>query len=258
MTKYKRLKNSQMMFGVVCVALFIAIALLLCMEIPTLSVAFLKLTPVTEIILYLSFLGSYLALNDEKSAYRPERDMKSQNKIKGLKVFLIIIFLSSFIKNSFINVLVSNGENLISNFIGSVINVVLSMPFFIMIISLHLFLKYGFCKEIKVITLISIVVSAFYALFKGLSYFYDYRGETSDLFIFSAVFQYAVCLIQYASNLFMFKGMKKYFSNKEEEFREIYKAEKKERKYPLLRENITEKNGFMLDSADDFLKSETE
>ena len=211
MLKYRFLKNSAKVLYISTGILFISnLILLLSLLVPSFESKIGFLSKLPDLSVYIFTFFSYLALNDEKSAHRKIKDIKSQKNVKLLKVFLIFIFIITFFKVTVMSIL--NGV-LLNLFL-----IVTSFSFFMLVLSCWCFYRDKNEGKIKFASLVSIVVSFAYLVFKFIMYqhpaFASGSGnadstESSNYHIV----QYIFCLVQYAVNILMLVLTNKYYEN---------------------------------------------
>ena len=248
MLKYRFLKNSA---KVLCVStgilLLSNLILLLNLLIPTFEAKIGFLSKLPDLSIYIFTFFSYLALNDEKAAHRKIKDIKSQKFIKVLKAILIVIFVSTFFKSL-----------VMSNLNGVALNlflIVTSFTFFMLVLSCWYFYRDKNEGKVKFISLVSIIVSFIYVIFKFVMFqnpVYPLVGVGVDntAYVNYQVVQYAFCILQYLVNILMLVCINKHYEKKETLSEAEEKAEVKIER-PEIIESIENEEGFGIDFIDD-------
>ena len=99
MLKYRFIKNSSKVILISTALLFISnLILLLSLVFSGFESKIGFLSKLPDVSVYIFTFLVFLALNDEKSAHRKTKDIKSQKSIIVLKGFLIFIFVMYFFK----------------------------------------------------------------------------------------------------------------------------------------------------------------
>ncbi|MBQ4104222.1 MAG: hypothetical protein IJC90_07150, partial [Clostridia bacterium] len=248
MLKYRFLKNSAKVLCVSTGVLLLSnLILLLGLLIPSFEEKIGFLSKLPDLSIYIFTFFSYLALNDEKAAHRKIKDIKSQKFIKALKVILIVIFVSTFFK-----------ALVMSNLNGVALNLFLtvtSFTFFMLVLSCWYFYRDKNEGKIKLISLVSIIVSLVYTIFKFVMYqnpVYPLGGVGVDntAFVNYQAIQYAFCILQYSTNILMLVCINKHYEKKEA----LAEAEEKAKvkiERPEIIESIENEDGFGIDFIDD-------
>ncbi len=248
MLKYRFLKNSAKVLCVSTGVLLLSNLILLSeILIPSFyeKIGFLSKLP--DLSIYIFTFFSYLALNDEKAAHRKIKDIKSQRFIKVLKAILIVIFASTFFK-----ALVMNNLN------GVVLNLFLtltSFAFFMLVLSCWYFYRDINEGKIKFMSLVSIIVSLIYMIFKFVMYqkpVFLLGGigvDNTGFFNYQAI-QYAFCILQYLANILMLVCINKHYE-KTEALLEAEEKAKVKIERPEIIESIENEEGFGMDFIDD-------
>ena len=206
------------------------------------KIGFLSKLP--DLSIYIFTFLSYLALNDEKAAHRKIKDIRNQKFIKALKVLLIVIFVSVFFKSLI--------GNLLSGVALNLFFVVTSFSFFMLILSCWYFYRDKNEGKIKLVSLLSVVVSLAYSVYKFIAvYPLTEMGAGNTEFINYQALQYAFCIFQYIINILMLVCINKHYQKKEiaEELKE---NEKPKPTRPEIIDNIETEDGFGIDFIDDF------
>ncbi len=248
MLKYRFLKNSAKVLCVSTGVLLLSnLILLLGLLIPSFEEKIGFLSKLPDLSIYIFTFFSYLALNDEKAAHRKIKDIKSQKFIKALKVILIVIFVSTFFK-----------ALVMSNLNGVALNLFLtvtSFTFFMLALSCWYFYRDKNEGKIKLISLVSIIVSLVYTIFKFVMYqnpVFSLGGVGVDntAFVNYQAIQYAFCILQYLVNILMLVCINKHYEKKEA----LAEAEEKSKvkiERPEIIESIENEDGFGIDFIDD-------
>lgn len=248
MLKYRFLKNSAKVLCVSTGVLLLSnLILLLGLLIPSFEEKIGFLSKLPDLSIYIFTFFSYLALNDEKAAHRKIKDIKSQKFIKALKVILIVIFVSTFFK-----------ALVMSNLNGVALNLFLtvtSFTFFMLVLSCWYFYRDKNEGKIKLISLVSIIVSLVYTIFKFVMYqnpVFSLGGVGVDntAFVNYQAIQYAFCILQYSTNILMLVCINKHYEKKET----LSEAEEKAKvkiERPEIIESIENEEGFGIDFIDD-------
>ncbi len=248
MLKYRFLKNSAKVLCISTGILFLSnLILLLSFLIPTFESKIGFLSKLPDLSIYIFTFFSYLALNDEKAAHRKIKDIKSQKKVKYLKAFLVLVFVITFFKGVI--------ERVLTGAIYNLFLVITSFTFFMLILSCWYFYRDREEGNIKFISVVSIVVSLAYAIFKFVMYQNPVVApavEGADMTEYNIyrVSQYAFCLFQYAVNILMLVFVNKYYEKKEAGCEAEEKIKEKPVR-PEIIDNIESEDGFGIDSIDD-------
>lgn len=259
MLKQRFLKNSSRLLLVATVILFLGnLVVTLFAFSNEFALRFTSLSKFPQLVSFLFPLLAYLSLNDEKSAHRKIKDVKSQRVVIYFKRFLVVIFASLFFKSA----ITTNLINLKSNFwnlVLSLILVVLSYSFFLTCVSLWYFIREKIDVKIRVVALVSTLVSLFYIFYKFLiSIIIDYPvvniSLNEDVLTKLDFSQQMLCLLQYAVNIVMLITFKKYYEKKEDELETIEQALTTHNN-PSVYDSIAEQKGYGMDFCDD-LKNE--
>ena len=255
MLKYRFLKNSAKVLYISTGILFLGnLILLLNLLFPTFETKIGFLSKLPDLSIYIFTFFSYLSLNDEKSAHRKIKDIKSQRKIKCLKVLLISIFALTFFKNVVANV--------VNDVAFSLFLVVTSFSFFMLVLSCWYFYRDKNEGKVKFASLISIVVSLAYAIFKFVSYLNPViapGGSGADFTEYNNYYikQYSFCIFQYAVNILMLLLISKHYAKREMQCEEDEKLKVKPVR-PAVVETIENPEGYGLDNIDDYVNSVSE
>jgi hypothetical protein len=245
MLKYRFLKNSAKVLSVSTGVLLLSnLILLLGLLIPSFESKIGFLSKLPDLSIYIFTFFSYLALNDEKAAHRKIKDLKSQKILKALKVLLIVIFASVFFKSLI--------GNLLSGVALNLFFVVTSFSFFMLILSCWYFYRDKNEGKIKLVSLLSVVVSLAYSVYKFIAvYPLTEMGAGNTEFINYQALHYAFCIFQYIINILMLVCINKHYQKKEiaEELKE---NEKPKPTRPEIIDNIETEDGFGIDFIDDF------
>lgn len=248
MLKYRFLKNSAKVLCVSTGVLLLSnLILLLGLLIPSFEEKIGFLSKLPDLSIYIFTFFSYLALNDEKAAHRKIKDIKSQKFIKVLKAILIVIFVSTFFK-----------ALVMSNLNGVALNlflIVTSFTFFMLVLSCWYFYRDKNEGKVKFISLVSIIVSFIYVIFKFVMFqnpVYPLVGVGVDntAFVNYQAIQYAFCIFQYVINILMLICINKHYEKKETLSEAEEKAEVKIER-PEIIESIENEEGFGIDFIDD-------
>ncbi len=244
------------LFTAAVTALSIGVVILTLAEIPQLKNFANSIMFFTEISLYVFVIVAYFALNDEKNAFRPQKDILNQKKIKRIKIFLVAIFLVSLLKPTLQSLIttINSNSSLVTDMLLSLFNVIFSMPTLLLAVSLRYYFRDANSSKVRIYSLVSVIVSGAYFSYKFVAYFINYSNVELPISIFSEFSQYMFCLLQYGVNIFMFTRLKKYFEVMQGKKQETEKEKISNNEYPLVRESITENSGFGLDNADDFVR----
>ncbi len=244
MLKYRFLKNSAKVLSVSTGVLLLSnLILLFSLLIPTFEDKIGFLSKLPDLSIYIFTFLSYLALNDEKAAHRKIKDIRSQKFIKALKVLLIVIFVSVFFKSLI--------GNLLSGVALNLFLVVTSFSFFMLILSCWYFYRDKNEGKIKLVSLLSVVISLVYSVYKFIAvYPLTEMGAGNTEFINYQALQYAFCIFQYIVNILMLVCINKHYQKKEiaEELKE---NEKPKPTRPEIIDNIETEDGFGIDFIDD-------
>ena len=204
------------------------------------------LNKLPELSIYIFTFFSYLALNDEKSAHRKIKDIKSQNCVRVLKGILVAIFITHFFKGLIEKKLLGI-DNSFSRLFLSAFLIISSFSFFLMLVSLWYFIRDRKEGKVKIFSLISFFTSLFYLLYK----FILYSSIVEDDFIlFSEVSQHILCIIEYSVNILMFFSMKMHFERKEIQLGKI-EDDKPKMLRPEVIDSIETEEGYGIDLIDD-------
>lgn len=245
MLKYRFLKNSAKVLSVSTGILLLSnLILLFSLLIPKFEDKIGFLSKLPDLSIYIFTFLSYLALNDEKAAHRKIKDIRNQKFIKALKVLLIVIFVSVFFKSLI--------GNLLSGVALNLFFVVTSFSFFMLILSCWYFYRDKNEGKIKLVSLLSVVVSLAYSVYKFIAvYPLTEMGAGNTEFINYQALQYAFCIFQYIVNILMLVCINKHYQKKEiaEELKE---NEKPKPTRPEIIDNIETEDGFGIDFIDDF------
>lgn len=245
MLKYRFLKNSAKVLSVSTGVLLLSnLILLFSLLIPKFEDKIGFLSKLPDLSIYIFTFLSYLALNDEKAAHRKIKDIRNQKFIKALKVLLIVIFVSVFFKSLI--------GNLLSGVALNLFFVVTSFSFFMLILSCWYFYRDKNEGKIKLVSLLSVVVSLAYSVYKFIAvYPLTEMGAGNTEFINYQALQYAFCIFQYIINILMLVCINKHYQKKEiaEELKE---NEKPKPTRPEIIDNIETEDGFGIDFIDDF------
>ena len=245
MLKYRFLKNSAKVLSVSTGVLLLSnLILLFSLLIPKFEDKIGFLSKLPDLSIYIFTFLSYLALNDEKAAHRKIKDIRNQKFIKALKVLLIVIFVSVFFKSLI--------GNLLSGVALNLFLVVTSFSFFMLILSCWYFYRDKNEGKIKLVSLLSVVVSLAYSVYKFIAvYPLTEMGVGNTEFINYQALQYAFCIFQYIVNILMLVCINKHYQKKEiaEELKE---NEKPKPTRPEIIDNIETEDGFGIDFIDDF------
>ena len=245
MLKYRFLKNSAKVLSVSTGVLLLSnLILLFSLLIPKFEDKIGFLSKLPDLSIYIFTFLSYLALNDEKAAHRKIKDLKSQKILKALKVLLIVIFVSVFFKSLI--------GNLLSGVALNLFLVVTSFSFFMFVLSCWYFYRDKNEGKIKLVSLLSVVVSLAYSVYKFIAvYPLTEMGAGNTEFINYQALQYAFCIFQYIINILMLVCINKHYQKKEiaEELKE---NEKPKPTRPEIIDNIETEDGFGIDFIDDF------
>ena len=244
MLKYRFLKNSAKVLSVSTGVLLLSnLILLLGLLIPSFEDKIGFLSKLPDLSIYIFTFLSYLALNDEKAAHRKIKDLKSQKILKALKVLLIVIFVSVFFKSII--------KNLLSGVALNLFLVVTSFSFFMFVLSCWYFCRDKNEGKIKLISLLSVVISLAYSVYKIIAvYPLGEMGDDNTALLNYQVVQYAFCILQYATNILMLVCINKHYQKKEiaEELKE---NEKPKPIRPEIIDNIETEEGFGIDFIDE-------
>ena len=244
MLKYRFLKNSAKVLSVSTGVLLLSnLILLLGLLIPSFESKIGFLSKLPDLSIYIFTFFSYLALNDEKAAHRKIKDLKSQKILKALKVLLIVIFVSVFFKSII--------KNLLSGVALNLFLVVTSFSFFMFVLSCWYFCRDKNEGKIKLISLLSVVISLAYSVYKIIAvYPLGEMGDDNTALLNYPVVQYAFCILQYATNILMLVCINKHYQKKEiaEELKE---NEKPKPTRPEIIDNIETEEGFGIDFIDE-------
>lgn len=244
MLKYRFLKNSAKVLSVSTGVLLLSnLILLFSLLIPKFEDKIGFLSKLPDLSIYIFTFLSYLALNDEKAAHRKIKDLKSQKILKALKVLLIVIFVSVFFKSLI--------GNLLSGVALNLFFVVTSFSFFMLILSCWYFYRDKNEGKIKLVLLLSVVVSLAYSVYKFIAvYPLTEMGAGNTEFINYQALQYAFCIFQYIINILMLVCINKHYQKKEiaEELKE---NEKPKPTRPEIIDNIETEAGFGIDFIDE-------
>ena len=245
MLKYRFLKNSAKVLSVSTGVLLLSnLIFLFSLLIPKFEDKIGFLSKLPDLSIYIFTFLSYLALNDEKAAHRKIKDIRNQKFIKALKVLLIVIFVSVFFKSLI--------GNLLSGVALNLFFVVTSFSFFMLILSCWYFYRDKNEGKIKLVSLLSVVVSLAYSVYKFIAvYPLTEMGAGNTEFINYQALQYAFCIFQYIINILMLVCINKHYQKKEiaEELKE---NEKPKPTRPEIIDNIETEDGFGIDFIDDF------
>ena len=245
MLKYRFLKNSAKVLSVSTGVLLLSnLILLFSLLIPKFEDKIGFLSKLPDLSIYIFTFLSYLALNDEKAAHRKIKDIRNQKFIKALKVLLIVIFVSVFFKSII--------KNLLSGVALNLFLVVTSFSFFMFVLSCWYFYRDKNEGKIKLVSLLSVVVSLAYSVYKFIAvYPLTEMGAGNTEFINYQALQYAFCIFQYIVNILMLVCINKHYQKKEiaEELKE---NEKPKPIRPEIIDNIETEDGFGIDFIDDF------
>ena len=245
MLKYRFLKNSAKVLSVSTGVLLLSnLILLFSLLIPKFEDKIGFLSQLPDLSIYIFTFLSYLALNDEKAAHRKIKDIRNQKFIKALKVLLIVIFVSVFFKSII--------KNLLSGVALNLFLVVTSFSFFMFVLSCWYFYRDKNEGKIKLVSLLSVVVSLAYSVYKFIAvYPLTEMGAGNTEFINYQALQYAFCIFQYIVNILMLVCINKHYQKKEiaEELKE---NEKPKPTRPEIIDNIETEEGFGIDFIDDF------
>lgn len=245
MLKYRFLKNSAKVLSVSTGVLLLSnLILLFSLLIPKFEDKIGFLSKLPDLSIYIFTFLSYLALNDEKAAHRKIKDIRNQKFIKALKVLLIVIFVSVFFKSLI--------GNLLSGVALNLFLVVTSFSFFMLILSCWYFYRDKNEGKIKLVSLLSVVISLVYSVYKFIAvYPLTEMGAGNTEFINYQALQYAFCIFQYIVNILMLVCINKHYQKKEiaEELKE---NEKPKPTRPEIIDNIETEEGFGIDFIDDF------
>ena len=141
MLKQRFLKNSSRVLLVSTALLLISnLIILLNMTVPYFESKIGWLNKLPELSIYIFTFFSYLALNDEKSAHRKIKDIKSQNCVRVLKGILVAIFITHFFKGLIEKKLLGI-DNSFSRLFLSAFLIISSFSFFLMLVSLWYFIR---------------------------------------------------------------------------------------------------------------------
>ena len=244
MLKYRFLKNSAKVLSVSTGVLLLSnLILLLGLLIPSFEDKIGFLSKLPDLSIYIFTFLSYLALNDEKAAHRKIKDLKSQKILKALKVLLIVIFVSVFLKSLIGNLLSGVGLNLFLT--------LTSFPFFMFVLSCWYFYRDKNEGNIKFISLLSVVISLAYSVYKIIAvYPLGGIGADNTALLNYQVVQYAFCILQYATNILMLVCINKHYQKKEAES-EIEENKKPKPIRPEIIESIETEEGYGIDLIDD-------
>ena len=248
MLKYRFIKNSSKVILISTALLFISnLILLLSLVFSGFESKIGFLSKLPDVSVYIFTFLVFLALNDEKSAHRKTKDIKSQKSIIVLKGFLIFIFVMYFFKN-LIQKAVGGYNNPVINVILNVLFIIASFSFFLLVLSIW-YLKRDFKEgKLKYIHLVSIIISAFYAAYKVFFYSSVFNFENA---LFTNEAQYLFCLLQYIINIVMLFCIKKHYEEKEQKT-EQEESEKPKQERPAVVETIEFEKGFGIDFIDDY------
>lgn len=255
MLKYRFLKNSAKVLSVSTGVLLLSnLILLLGLLIPSFEEKIGFLSKLPDLSIYIFTFFSYLALNDEKAAHRKIKDIRSQKFVKILKVILIVIFALTFFKGLVASILNGVMLNLFLLFT--------TFTFFMFILSCWYFYRDKNEGKIKLVSLVSIIVSLVYAIFKFIMYqnpVFPLGGMNADNtgFINYQAVQYAFCILQYVTNILMLVCINKHYEKKEALSEAKEKAEVKIER-PEVVDSIETENGYGLDYIDDYKNSDLE
>ncbi|MBR2876043.1 MAG: hypothetical protein IKC01_02795 [Clostridia bacterium] len=215
------------------------------------KIGILKSAP--QIVMFVFPLLSYLALNDEKAAHRKTKDIKSQKIIRFLKGSLVFIFVISVLKSVITHAL-SSFNGVFSYVLSGVMAVVSSYSFFVLLLSLWYFVRDKKEGNIKYISLFSLVVSVFFALFKMVINIFPCISTLATSPILqltdASYVQNAVSVFQYTANIIMLFALTKHFAEKE-----LHLSEERESEIsvdrPEVYECISDEKGYGIDFVDD-------
>ena len=255
MLKQRFLKNSSRVLIVSTALLFISNAIVWAVyEFPSVEAKLGFFSKLPDLSVYIFTFLSYLALNDEKAAHRKIKDIKSQKKLKFLKVFLIFVFVSHFFKFTIQSALF-NLDNSFFSVVSDIFMTVASFSFFLLLVSLWYLLRDKDEGKIKFVAGVSVLVSVVYTICKfiiGRKVLptYSYSAFSNDEYVLAQRIQYALCLVQYAVNIIMFASVKKHYEKKE--FVSEQEESKKEKPLrPQVVESIANDDGYGIDFVDD-------
>lgn len=244
MLKYRFLKNSAKVLSVSTGVLLLSnLILLLSLLIPSFESKIGFLSKLPDLSIYIFTFFSYLALNDEKAAHRKIKDIRSQKFVKALKAILIVIFISSFFKTL-----------VMKNLNGVALNlflVVTSFSFFMLILSCWYFYRDKSEGKIKLVSLLSVVISLAYSVYKFMAvYPLTEMGDDNTGYINYQAIQYVFCILQYATNILMLVCINKHYQKKEAEA-EFEENKKPKPVRPEIIESIETEDGYGIDFIDD-------
>lgn len=244
MLKYRFLKNSAKVLSVSTGVLLLSnLILLLSLLIPSVESKIGFLSKLPDLSIYIFTFFSYLALNDEKAAHRKIKDIRSQKFVKALKAILIVIFISSFFKTL-----------VMKNLNGVALNlflVVTSFSFFMLILSCWYFYRDKSEGKIKLVSLLSVVISLAYSVYKFMAvYPLTEMGDDNTGYINYQAIQYVFCILQYATNILMLVCINKHYQKKEAEAG-IEENKKPKPVRPEIIESIETEDGYGIDFIDD-------
>ena len=248
MLKQRFLKNSARVLLVSTAILFISnLIVLLSGILPGFESKIGWLSKLPDLSVYIFTFFAYLALNDEKSAHRKIKDVKSQKKINFIKNFLIFVFVTHFFKG-YLSSLQNKLDNTFVDVVFNVFFIISSFSFFLFVLSLWYFFR-DRNEEVRYVSAISTVISLIYTVYKIL--FYVNFNVSQSLF-FSANSQLVMCLLQYSVNIFMFFMVFKYYEKKEiamenDTRKDVLKPR------PQIIECIEAEVGYGIDNVDDYM-----
>ena len=241
MLKYRFLKNSAKVLSVsIGVLLLSNLILLLNLLVPSFESKIGFFSKLPDLSIYIFTFLAYLALNDEKAAHRKIKDIKSQKVIKALKVFLIVIFVSTFFKTMVMSFL--------SGALLNLFLVVTSYSFFMLVLSCWYFYRDKNEGKIKFASLLSVVISLAYSVYKFIAVYPI--GDDNTGFVNFQTIQYAFCIFQYAVNIIMLVLINKHYLKKEKEA-EVEENKKPKPIRPEIIESIESEEGYGIDFIDD-------
>ncbi|MBO5857848.1 MAG: hypothetical protein J6Q87_06330 [Clostridia bacterium] len=254
MLKQRFLKNSARVLTVSTALLFISNAILWVLyEFPSVEIKLGYLAKLPDLSVYIFTFLSYLALNDEKSAHRKIKDIKSQKKLKVLKGFLIFVFVSHFFKVT-IQGAFANLNNPFFSVVSDIFMTVASFSFFLLLLSAWYFFRDKTEGKLNIIAGVSVIVSIAYTIIKfwlsqKVFLVHSFTGIQDNSFLLAQRIQYVTCLLQYAVNIVMFILVKRHYEKKE------FKSEENKKKIPKQERpqvvTLDLEAGFGIDNVDD-------
>lgn len=218
----------------------------------------------SDFCFYVVFVLGFLAFNGEGIAYKHSRQTDKKKKTTCLKVLVLFAFLVRYIKTPIENLALSVGiestAGVFTRLFMSVFNTVSSYGFLLMVVSFWYVVRDNGIKKLLPFEASAFFVGLVYNVYKIFNYAVTKYGLNISGELFVTVFSNkailnALCLLQFAFDIFMFLVVMKFYDKKAlSEQAEKAKINKK----MVNAKKIYSTDGFGIDYAEDnlFLQNE--